>query len=88
MEIEKEELTSVLGHFNPWWRGESIADLPNWRRAAYEELTSWIHNPPAPRAIMLSGARQVGKTTLLLQAIKELLQLGINPANIVELLRK
>jgi len=83
MRIETEELTSVLGHFNPWWRGEIIADLPDWKRAAYEELILWIQNPPVRRAVMLSGARQVGKTTLLLQVIKALLEQGVNPANIL-----
>lgn len=83
MDIAKEELISVLGQFNPWWRGELIADLPSWRRAAYEELILWIKNPPAPRAVMLSGARQVGKTTLLLQAIAELLRQGAPAANIL-----
>ncbi|MCE3231538.1 MAG: ATP-binding protein [Alphaproteobacteria bacterium] len=83
MNITKEELASVLGHFNPWWRGESVVDLPTWRRAAYEELSLWIQNPPVPRAILLSGARQVGKTTLLLQVITELLKQGTDPANIL-----
>ena len=32
---------------------------------------------------MLSGARQVGKTTLILQAIQQLLQEGVPPANIL-----
>lgn len=83
MEIAIEELMSVLGHFNPWWRGEVIADLPNWHRAAYRQLIFWVRTPPAPRAIMLSGARQVGKTTLLLQAIADLLNQGVHPANIL-----
>jgi predicted AAA+ superfamily ATPase len=83
MQIAKEELTSILGQFNPWWRGETIPDLPSWKRAAYEQLILWVQAPPAPRAIMLSGARQVGKTTLLLQAISELIRQGIPPANII-----
>lgn len=36
-----------------------------------------------PRAILLSGARQVGKTTLLLQAIDGLLRQGVPPGNIL-----
>ncbi|MEI8295402.1 MAG: ATP-binding protein [Alphaproteobacteria bacterium] len=83
MEIATEELTSVLGQFNPWWRGEASADLPSWKRASYKQLLLWIKNPPAPRAIMLSGARQVGKTTLLLQAITELVSQGVDAANIL-----
>ena len=68
MRVSKEELVAVLAQFNPWWRGEAIAALPIWRRAAFRELQAWMTQPPAPRAVLLSGARQIGKTTLLLQA--------------------
>lgn len=76
-------MVAVLGQFNPWWRGEPVPDLPDWRRAAWPELQKWIVTPPAPRAVLLSGARQIGKTTLLLQSISELLASGVPPANIL-----
>lgn len=83
MKISQEELVSVLSQFNPWWRGESVAELPGWRRAAFRELYDWLATPPAPRAVLLSGARQIGKTTLLLQAVDALLRSGIPAANIL-----
>jgi predicted AAA+ superfamily ATPase len=83
LKISISELISVVSQFNPWWRSEPIHDLPSWHRAAYSELESWLTNPPAPRAIFLSGARQVGKTTLLLQAIDALLKEGIKPGAIL-----
>jgi predicted AAA+ superfamily ATPase len=83
MKVSKEELVAVLAQFNPWWRGEDIADLPKWRRVAFRELNAWITSPPAPRAALLSGARQIGKTTLMLQNIKELLLAGIPASNIL-----
>lgn len=83
MKVSKEELVAVLAQFNPWWRGESIADLPRWRRAAFRELHTWLAAPPAPRAVMLSGARQIGKTTLMLQAAEALLGAGVPAANIL-----
>jgi len=83
MEIAKEEIVTILAQFNPWWRGEAVADLPAWRRAAFRELHAWMAAPPAPRAVLLSGARQVGKTTLMLQSIAALLQAGVPAANIV-----
>lgn len=43
----------------------------------------WIEEPPARRAILLSGARQVGKTTMVQQAIARLLSAGTDPANII-----
>lgn len=83
MEIAKSELTAILSQFNPWWSGKAINSLPQWRRAAFRELFQWIYSPPAPRAVLLSGARQVGKTTLLLQAIQELLKKEVPPSNIL-----
>ncbi|MCW5588203.1 MAG: ATP-binding protein [Legionellales bacterium] len=84
MKIAKDELIKVLSQFNPWWRGESIADLPLWYRASFQELFAWVTDPPAPRAVLLSGARQVGKTTLLSQVIDGLLnKQGVPAANIL-----
>jgi predicted AAA+ superfamily ATPase len=83
MRVSREELVAVLAQFNPWWRGEAIADLPTWRRAAFRELHAWMTAPPAPRAVMLSGARQIGKTTLMLQAADVLLRAGVPAANIL-----
>lgn len=83
MLISNEELITALAQFNPWWRQEPIADLPKWKRAAAQELNYWLVKPPTHRAILLSGARQVGKTTLLRQQIDVLLQQGVPPANIL-----
>src|SRR5580700_1238555 len=83
MNIPQSELIAVLSKFNPWWRREQIPDLPAWHRAAFHELYTWVLEPPAPRALLLSGARQIGKTTLLLQTINKLLEDGIPSANIL-----
>lgn len=83
MEIAVAELTAVLGQFNPWWRGEETRELPTWRRAAWHQLQRWVIAPPAPRAVMLSGARQIGKTTLLRQSIVDLLARGVPAGNIL-----
>ena len=83
MEVTKDELASVLGGFNPWWRGDQIPDLPDWHRAAFGELRRWVAAPKVARAIFLSGARQIGKTTLLFQTIDDLLRSGIPPGNII-----
>lgn len=84
MNISKDELIGVLSQFNPWWKGTAIPDLPDWKRASFNELYHWVYQPPAPRAILLSGARQVGKTTLILQTIDALIkEQGVPPANIL-----
>lgn len=80
MRIQIEELATILGKFNPWWSSKPLEDLPNWKRAAFNELYKWITNPPTHRATFISGARQVGKTTLIMQAIDQLIKSGV-PAN-------
>lgn len=85
MIVPESELVSVLRQMNPWWQGNAIEDLPTWKRAAFAELAFWLRDPPAPRAVLLSGARQIGKTTLFLQAVQALLEDGAPPANIAYL---
>lgn len=77
------ELFAVLRQYNPWWGGSRFPDLPKWRRAAFREILAWAKEPPAGRALLLSGARQIGKTTLYLQTIDELLNQGVAPTNIL-----
>ena len=79
----RAELIAVLRQFNPWWDGNRVPELPRWRRAAFREVETWLSAPPAPRALLLSGARQVGKTTILLQAIEELLAKGVPATSIL-----
>ena len=84
MKVSKNELIAILAQFNPWWRDENISDLPAWKRTAHKEVSSWLENPPTHRALMISGARQVGKTTLILQLIDDLIKQGKTPpANIL-----
>jgi uncharacterized protein len=78
-----QEVIAVLRQYNPWWSKQGVADLPEWRRAAFRELDFWLRTPPTQRAVLLSGARQVGKTTLLLQAVEGLSSSGVPPQNIL-----
>jgi uncharacterized protein len=79
----ESELIAILREMNPWWREDRVPDLPTWRRAAFNELELWLQQPPAPRAVLLSGARQIGKTTLFLQAIEALIASGVHPRNVL-----
>ncbi len=78
-----QEIFAVLRQYNPWWDKGSVPDIPLWKRAAFTELQMWLSSPPAPRAVLLTGARQVGKTTLLLQAVQSLLDDGMPPEDIL-----
>ena len=83
MKIPKAELFSVLQEFNPWWSGQPVADLPDWERAASRQIRAWIDDGETKRALLLTGARQVGKTTLFRQAIRKLVTEGFPPANLL-----
>ena len=79
----QKDLIAALRQYNPWWSGGAVSDLPTWRRAAFHEVDDWLAEPPAQRALLISGARQIGKTTLLLQAVSARLAAVVPPQNIL-----
>jgi predicted AAA+ superfamily ATPase len=83
MEIPKAELFAVLQEFNPWWSSQAMTDLPAWERSASAPIRTWIQDTESRRALVLAGARQTGKTTLLRQAIRHLVHDGAAPGNIL-----
>jgi len=83
MTSSKTDFFAILRKYNPWWKDGRVADLPSWRRTSFDEVMNWVEHPPSKRALLLSGARQIGKTTLLLQAIEALLKKGVPPAKIL-----
>ncbi|MGB0257040.1 MAG: ATP-binding protein [Coraliomargarita sp.] len=83
MNIPKDELISVLQEFNPWWSAQAIPELPAWERSASTQITEWCANTTSNRSLLLSGPRQVGKTTLFRQAIRNLIARGIEASQII-----
>lgn len=83
MNVPKSELFSVLQEFNPWWTGQPVADLPEWERSAAAPIRAWIGDRGNRRSLLLSGARQVGKTTLFRQAIRRLVSEGFPAGNVL-----
>lgn len=71
----------ALRDANPWWRGEKVHGLKPHRRWAFDALVRGLQGGPSP-AIVLSGPRRVGKTTLLLQVVQELIDRGVDPSRI------
>jgi hypothetical protein len=69
------ELDAYLRSTNPWWEGKPGRVLPRFRRWAFEVLLKKLRSGLAP-AVVLRGARQVGKTTLQEQAVEHLLRQG------------
>lgn len=77
------ELDSYLRSTNPWWEGKPGRVLPPFRRWAFSSLSRRLETKLAP-AVVLRGARQVGKTTLLEQIIDSLLrERGVEPWRIL-----
>lgn len=83
MEVPKNELFAVLQEFNPWWSGQVVSDLPDWERSAIGPIREWMADTESKRALVLSGARQTGKTTLLRQAIRQLVGKGPPAGNVL-----
>jgi predicted AAA+ superfamily ATPase len=67
------EVDAYLRGTNPWWEGKPGRLLPPYRRAAFGALLRKLETRLAP-VVVLRGARQVGKTTILEQVIQHLLE--------------
>lgn len=82
--IDPSKVLGVLQGFNPWWRGASFP-VPPFRRLAFQACQRYLLDESLRRAVLLSGPRRVGKTTILLQIAQELLSAGREPAEILYL---
>ncbi len=65
---------SFLDAYNPWWSdGEAaFAGLPEFHRDVFDDLYADIQH--LPQMISVTGPRRVGKSTLLRQCIRKLIQ--------------
>ena len=81
----KEQILKVLKAFNPWWiTGVVHPDFTKtYRRFAYYEAMKRLEQTDLRRAVVLSGTRRVGKTTIQYQMIDTLLKKGIPPQSII-----
>ena len=76
--FDRTEILNVLHGFNPWWSGRPYA-VADFRRLAFETCRSYLEDSSLRRAILLSGPRRVGKTTILTQIASVLIDKGISP---------
>jgi predicted AAA+ superfamily ATPase len=77
------ELDAYLRSTNPWWESKPGRVLPPFRRWAFGTLLRKLEAGLAP-AVVLRGARQVGKTTLQEQTIQCLVhEQAIDPRRIL-----
>jgi predicted AAA+ superfamily ATPase len=79
--INEAAVLEVMQGLNPWWRG-ALPDVPSFRRTGYYAARLLLDDPHIRRAILLSGLRQVGKSTILRQLAVDLVAEGAAPASI------
>lgn len=78
-----QELVAFLRRSNRWWEGYPAPSIPSYRRWAFRTAVRKLEAGLAP-AVVLSGPRQVGKTTLQLQVIEHLIrEKGVDPKRIL-----
>ena len=70
-----------LERFNPWWKTGHVRSglLKEFRRNIYFEITKYLDKR---QIILIWGLRRVGKTTLMLQVISDLLT-KTHPKNVL-----
>lgn len=76
------ELADTLHTLNPHWEGNPGPAIPPMRRWVFSRLFRLLKQGLTP-AVVLRGPRRVGKTVLLRQIMKELLQQGTDPSHIL-----
>lgn len=84
---DSENILRLLYSYNPWWRDGVLPKdyLKPFKRFAWYEAMRMLTHADLRRYVILSGARRVGKTTLLYQMIEELLKKGIPSKKILYL---
>lgn len=85
--LEQEQLLRVMWGFNPWW---AMGNIPKElskpvKRVAFHEIKHNLLHKQIRRIVFLSGARRVGKTTLMYQVIADLIAGGTSPKRILYL---
>ena len=83
--VSDNQVIKVLRQYNPWWLNPSAIkeESKPQKRLAYYEALKMIRHKTVRRFAVLSGARRVGKTTILYQMIDSLIEEGVNPKNIL-----
>ena len=84
MLITGENLLKILSGTNPWWRTGKLpmGHAKPVRRFAYYEGMKILQHPDIRRMVILTGARRIGKTTIMYQMIEDLLEQGVKPERI------
>lgn len=73
----------LLIPYNPWWENidRAFERLPLFHRPIFGEIYKGLKE--TPQIISITGPRRVGKSTVIKQAVRSLIQEGIKPENII-----
>lgn len=84
--LENIQIHQLLTQYNPWWNnGGHVEEVPQVYRRAYNETLQTLNHREIRRFVILTGARRVGKTTIMKQVIDRLLTEGVPPQHILYL---
>lgn len=84
--FEPDDLLRVMRGFNPWWGQGQAPKMPPHHRTAFGAVKAVLQHPVlSRRAILISGPRQTGKTTLLKQLVADHLRGGGAPTAVAYL---
>lgn len=83
--VSDEQVIKVLRQYNPWWRSPYAIkeESKPQKRLAYYEALKMLNHESIRRFVVLSGARRVGKTTIMYQMIDSLIDEGVSVKNIL-----
>ena len=74
-------MKDILFALNPWWRTASVDDIPLFSRQELDEVLSELAT--IRRTTIITGPRRTGKSTLLMQTIRHLLETGVDSKRIL-----
>jgi predicted AAA+ superfamily ATPase len=85
MITSSENILKVLAGTNPWWKTGRLPEglAKPVKRFAYHEGMKILQHPDIRRMVLLTGARRIGKTTIMYQMIERLLEQGVRPERVV-----
>lgn len=80
--MNEPDILTIISKYNPWWTGSEIPKLQllNYKRRFFYTLTKEFETREITSIL---GPRRVGKTVLIHQLIKSLIDKGIPPVNIL-----
>lgn len=79
-----EQITTIITDQNPWWKDSSIPEYlaPSTERPLAKHLWKYILSSHIKRHFIILGPRRVGKTTVMYQTVRHLLNKNIAPNKI------